>query len=343
MAMSQAQLTRDIMRRKEEEVTRQRQKVAQNMVKVAIDLEIEDLEFATAASMYHWFLDSDDPLNADPRKIAIAAFWVVLKSSDNPVRLGSIVNAFELMAHGGDVHEAAIFGFKEYWKIRDELLLYEHAIMSCIGFNTRLVSHFAYLINFCKYVNADAAIVQSSHAVLMDTFTMSCCIRYGEAELAFGALTLAIHALGAESSVSDVSGDMTRFVDPLRDLQKNIRMNDRRKESLANDIIDGYGGKLDEACHRIDFDRPRSYSSQASGSSQEPTVVHSDDDSKVVATPTQTSEGTMRSLPQSETNASGDRNAPVMIVGAQKAGGTFASLANAYEDADESQAPTPKK
>ena len=91
--------------------------------------------------------------------------------------------------------------------------------------------------------------VTAAYGILTDCFTMSLCIKYSEAELAFACLTLAVQALG------DAGNDLSDLIAPLAELQQEIQISDTRLGELCQNILDGYpDGKLEQKLNPSTFD-----------------------------------------------------------------------------------------
>eukprot|EP00400_MALV-I_sp_L67-5_P000130 gene130-307_t len=227
----------EIRRRKgaDMEFLEMRKRVARDMNRVAIDMRLDDKIYATACVLYHSFLQVEDPLNADCEKVAIASFWVVSKAGDDSRRLREFVNAFEAVTKA----KPAIKSMKEYWAVRDSILQYEHSVLTAVGFNTRLISHFDYLFNFCRQVNAPEKIAVASYAALNDCFTLPLCIKFSEAELACCCLTMTF------LSLTSIGQNHERLEAPLEKLRNDLKMGQKRLTLFLEQFLEGVGDLLE--------------------------------------------------------------------------------------------------
>lgn len=156
-------------------------------------MQMHTVTAATSALYFQRFFLVEREADFDATRVAMACTWLAAKAREDPHRLRDIVNSF--LALSSTAEKGKVLQMESYWALRDELVLYEQAVLRAMGFDAEptpaysLLSELAWLL---RCTPGDHGVTALAWALLNDAFCSEICALSPPARVATACLLLAV-------------------------------------------------------------------------------------------------------------------------------------------------------
>lgn len=180
------------------------------MFEAGAKLRLPSVPMATAVTIYHRFFRDYDITDFDTYMIATTALYLAGKIEEQELRLTDVINVCHRILHPS---EPPLDIGATYTSLRESIIQCELFLMRALGFQVCIVHPHKYLVHYLKSLYdwldkgtiEKVPIVQTSWAILRDSYHSDLCLDYSPSLVAVAVIYLTLSCYGVEVPYNEES------------------------------------------------------------------------------------------------------------------------------------------